>query len=284
MRLLPVLLWGCMLLSPEIVSATGAELLSLARSHIDRREYYSAITECMRYQYCYPDGGLFPRSLHLMGEAYYRGGNYYEGIAAMAKCHERFRNTEEGEWSLLSIGYMRFMMGSPLFAQRTYQEYDYLYPKGRFAEEVSIDTCYTLALQYDLETSRTELKRHGERYPDGRYLAQVQALQRLIDEQVNRPEKSLALAITGSLVLPGFGHFYTGKYATGFLTLITNAALIYLTYDGFRDDNDFRMIFFGLTGLTFYQYSLYSAVRNVYEYNSREGFYRNVRLSARTHF
>lgn len=89
----------------------------------------------------------------------------------------------------------------------------------------------------------------------------------------------MVISVAGSILVPGFGHFYTGRYLTGLLSFATNAVLIFLIYDAWRDDNSFRMLVFGAAELAFYQYSVYSAVRNVYEYNSREAFFKSVRLA-----
>ncbi len=50
-------------------------LLELAQIHLQNKEYYQAITECMRYQYCYPKGDQYPESLLIMSRAYFYGGN-----------------------------------------------------------------------------------------------------------------------------------------------------------------------------------------------------------------
>jgi len=264
--------------------ASEAELIGLAKEHLKRGEYYSAITESMRYQHLHPGGAFYPRSLLIMGEAYYRGGNYYEGTTVMAECFTRFKTRKEGEEALISLGYMRLQKGSAFYAGRTYQEYNYLYREGAYREEAAGDICYAAALQFDIGASKKAIGAYREAYPEGKYLEKVRELNDLIDREINRPKKSLGIAVAGSLLLPGFGHFYTENYGEGFLSLATNAALVFLIYDGYRDDNKFRMAFFSLMEFSFYQYSLFGAVRDVYEYNSRDSFYESVRLSIRRHF
>lgn len=268
----------------QALSAGPGQLIPLAKSQMSKGDYYGAITECMRYRYCYPGGAEYPLSMLIQGEAYYRGGNYAEATRITAECFERYKQRREGEQALINLGHMRLMSGSPFFAFRTYQEYLYLYPGGQFREEATLDMCRAIALEGDLAGARARLDGYARTYPDGRYLENVRELQYLIDSEINRPKKSLAVSILGSLFIPGFGHFYTGRYTTGIFTLASNAALLFLIYDGYRDDNTFRMVFFSLAEISLYQYSLYAAVRNVYEYNSRDEFYRAVRLAIRKNF
>jgi hypothetical protein len=264
--------------------AGGDTILPLAADHLAGGDYHSAITECMRYQFLHPGSEGYPRSMLLMGEAYFRGGNYYEATNMMSSCHTRYRDRPEGERALLSLAYMRLVKGSPFLAYRTYQEYNYIYGDGALREEASADICYALALQYDVSGARSAAASYRKSFPDGRYTERLMDLERLMNTEVNRPRKSLGVSVGGSLLLPGFGHFYVGKYAQGALALLTNAALLYLTYDGYRDDNTFRAVVFGVAAFGFYQYSLYAAITNVYEHNSREGYYQSVRMAARTHF
>ena len=271
-------LWPCPVL------ASGEDIISLMKTNLASGDYYSTVTEGMRYRHLYPDGALVPVSLLLTGEAYYRGGNYYEAAEAFSQCYRTYREKPEAQKALPSLGYIRLMTGSPFFALRTYQEYLYVYPDGPHREEAGIDACYALALQSDFEGARTALGAHNASFPDGAYADRARELERLMDEEVNRPRKSLALSVGGSVLIPGFGHFYTGRYLEGFLALLTNSAFIYLIYDAWRDDNEFRMAVFGFAEFTVYQYSLVSSVRNVYEYNSREPFHRSVRLAARRNF
>ncbi|RPI95549.1 MAG: hypothetical protein EHM32_05560 [Spirochaetales bacterium] len=283
-RLAAMLLALALSLPTRAVLADGAEIIALMKANLDSGDYYSAATEGMRYRFLYPGGPLVPTSLLLSGEAYYRGGNYYEAASAFSDCYQSHRAAPEAESALISLGYIRLATGSPFFALRTYQEYLYVYPEGRFREEADIDACYAMALQSDFDGSRSALAVYVATYPDGPYGGHARELERLIEEEINRPRKNLALSVGGSILIPGFGHFYTGRYLEGFLALFTNSAFLYLIYDAWRDDNKFRMAVFGFAGFTVYQYSLVSSVRNVYEYNSREPFHRSVRLAARRHF
>jgi outer membrane protein assembly factor BamD (BamD/ComL family) len=266
------------------VMSSEKDLISLAESFNKNGEYYNAITEITRYQYLYPNGSYYPLSMLILSEAFYKGGNYNKSINTLTECYEKFRNKPEGEKAFYKTGYVQMTSGSPYLAFRIYQEYRYLYKDGSFIEDTSRDLCYSLTLMNNLKEAKNAVRDYEEHYAEGRYLQEINELQILIDEEINRPKKSVWVSVLGSIVVPGFGHFYTGKYELGVLSLVSNAVLIYLFYDGYKDKSKARMIIFGLSEFSFYQYSLYSSISNVYEYNNNDQFYKTIRLSASKEF
>jgi len=267
-----------------MAAASEEKSMDLIRYHIQHREYYNAITETMRYQYVYPEGKYYAESLVLQGKAYYLGGNSLMAVRSMETCFSLYRDTPEGDKSLYYTGHIRLATGSPYYAYRTFQQYLYLYPNGSMNEETRVDICYSLALMNDLDDSKKNIYMYRREFPEGKYLNEVKHLETLIAHEEERPKKSMWVSVLGSIFMPGFGHFYTERYDIGFFTFFTNAALIYLFYDGYRDNDKLRMAVFGIAELSFYQHSLFSAVSNVYRYNSREEFNRNVQLGISKRF
>lgn len=265
-------------------AADSHPLLQQAERHIDNRQYYHAVTEIMRYQYIYPRGNEYYESMLMMGKAYYLGDNYYQATQVMAECYNAARDTGEGEKALYFLGTMRLKSGSPFFAHRTIQEYMYIYPDGSYSEISQLHACHALAMMNDHRKALDGIHEFLEKYPQTGYREEALTLEKNIMEQVNRPRKSPLAAFLGSLVMPGFGHFYTGNIGMGLLSFFTNAGLIYLIYDGYTDGDMFRAAFFGFIELSFYQYSLITGVRSVHEYNSDREYYNTLRMSVETRF
>ena len=273
-----------LLFIPVTTLAAEREILKLSKLHLQKGEYYNAITEAMRYRYLYPDGAHIPESMLLTGKAYFLGKNYNQAGKLLYRCFDTYKDREEGEEALYTLAYMRMTTSSPFNANRLYQQYQYLYEKGRFRESVLADRCYTLALMNELNDAKNAISEYYTLYPNGRYSDNLNELAVLINTEAERPRKSIWVSLIGSIFLPGFGHFYTENYAAGVFSLGSNAALIYLIYDSYRDRDAFRLLFFTFLELSFYQYSIYSSIRNVQDYNSREEFYRNVKLGIRGKF
>ena len=272
------------LLNSIVLLAGEKEIISMASEYYSRGMYHSAVSEAMRYQFIYPEGDLYPQSLFIMGNAYFRGDNYSAASDSFQGCFDRFPATYYGEASLCRLGYMRLSLGSPFFSLRTFQKYDYVYPSGRFSEDVLIYKGYAKALIHDHEGVIDDMKTYREKYPEGKYAGKADELEGLILNEINRPRKSMKVAVLGSLVLPGFGHFYTGNIGNGVLSLCSNALFIGLIYHGYRQKDIFQIAFFSLVELSFYQYSLVGAMRDVHEYNSSSALDRQIRLSLKADF
>ena len=116
---------------PVAAYSYGKELLDLAELHYQNKEYYSSITESMRYQYLYPQGAFFSRSMIIMGKSYYRGGNREKALKVLAECFNSYTNHTEGETALFYSGLIRLETGSYQFAQRNFYEYLFVYEKGK---------------------------------------------------------------------------------------------------------------------------------------------------------
>ncbi len=261
-----------------------ASIFRLAETYYEEKEYYHAITETMRLQFLYPKGEFHGRSLILQGKAYWRGGNRSAALDSMNRCFEKYREKKEGEEALLLAGHIRLLADSPYYAHRTFLTYDYLYPKGALSEDVQYEKCVAMALIGELDDARAAIAAHKSSWKSSTYESRLTNLEKLIDNEKNRGKKSLPAALAGSAVLPGFGHFYAGRWEAGLATLATNAVLIFLAWDGYRDGDMLRMVLFGVAELSFYQHSLFSAARNVQIYNSRESFNRKVMMGYSTRF
>ena len=116
------------------------------------------------------------------------------------------------------------------------------------------------------------------------FLKKRMTLSIMIEEARQRPEKSLVTAGLLSAVIPGSGYFYTEKYMLGIFSLLTNGALIYGIYDGYKKKNQFQMLFFSVIELSFYNYSIVGSVKSADEYNENSDFKKEVLLGFKTAF
>jgi hypothetical protein len=254
-------------------------LFSYARALFLEGDYYNAVTELKRYQCLYPSGADYRRSLLLTGEAYFRGGDIARGAEVMETCAMEFSGSSDGQEALYILAGIRIMEGLPVNALAVVRRYRNGYPGGERRESVDLVACYAAALTGDMDRTLAEIREFRERYRQGALDTRAAALEEMVAVEALRPRKSVFLAVAGSLVIPGFGYFYTGHYMKGTLSFFSNALLIFLIYNAVRRDNTFQIVCFSLLEASFYQYSLYGAMRSVREYNGSEEFYRRVTLS-----
>ncbi len=266
--------------------AGGEDIMAMALRFYSAGDYYVAITEALRYQCFYPGGPLSGKSMLLMGKAYYKGSNYRAALNVFTSVHRSHDGKDEGDEALYLAGFVHLMKGSTAEAARLRDLYRAAYRKGRFMEEADRDACVGAVLESNIPGSLRIIASYRERYPGGKYSGELDRLEKTIAGETGRPRRHLWLGVLGSALFPGFGHFYTGNYAVGFLTLFTNALCAFMIYDGHRCHDTYRMVFFGIAGGIVYGYNLFGAVRSVNEFNEKgdRELFRRVRLGITASF
>jgi hypothetical protein len=266
--------------------AAGNDILDLAERYYIGGDYYSAITEVLRYQHFYPAGVLYPGSMLLMGKAYYKGNNYQKALNIFFSCFQGYSGKIEGEEALYLAGFIQLRKGSPSEAMKIHDLYRVTYRKGAFMEELDRDDCFTSALTTDFHGALNQIVKYRERYPLGKYNSDLDRLEALLQEETAKPQRHLWVSVLGSVFIPGFGQFYTGNYAAGFLTLFTNALCVFMIYNGYRLHDTFQMVFFSLAEVIVYQYNIFGAVRAVDEFNKKRNhdFFKKVQLGITASF
>jgi outer membrane protein assembly factor BamD (BamD/ComL family) len=219
-----------------------------------------------------------------MGKAYFKGGNYQQAMKILQSCHTSFALRQEGEEALYLSGYMSMIKGLSLESDKFYSYYRAAYKGGSFIERIDRDLCYASALMDDHAGSLRRIEAYRRAYPSGKFMSQIDYLEKTVAADRSRTRKHLWISVLGSILIPGFGHFYTGHPVTGLMTLLTNGILCYLIYNGYRENDIYQMVFFGALELIMYQYSIYGAVRGVREHGRREPFYRQVKLGLSSSF
>ena len=279
-----VLIAICLFYFSLPVFASEKGLIDLAGFHYDQKEYYNSITESMRYQFLYPEGILFPQSMLIMSKSCYKGGDREKALNILSDCYARYTNSEEGEKALFYSGLMRLEAGSYRYAVKNFQEYNYVYNKGIFREETLINLTITYALAENYSEAEKSIQEYKKIFPDGRLNCTADELSALLAEEQTRPKKSLAAAGLLSALIPGSGYAYTGKYALGFFSFITNGALIYGIYDGYKKNDHFQMIFFSVIEFSFYNYSIIGSIKSADEFNRGNDLKKEVLFGLKTAF
>lgn len=266
--------------------AAGNDILDLAERYYSGGDYYSAITEVLRYQHFNPSGALYPRSMLLMGKAYYKGNNYQKALNIFFSCFQDYSKRVEGEEALYLAGFIQLVKGAPSEAMKTHDIYRVTYRRGAFIEELDRNDCFASALTTDFNGALNQIMKYRERYPLGKYRSDLDRLEALTQEESVKSRRHLWVSVLGSVFIPGFGQFYTGNYAAGLLTFLSNALCVFMIYNGHRLHDTFQMVFFSLAEVVVYQYNIFGAVRAVDEFNKKRNhdFFKKVQLGITASF
>ncbi len=257
----------CILLLTRSLFSSEQGLIDLAELHYQNREYYNAVTESFRYQFLYPQGSLFPQSMLISGKSYYRGGETEKALSVLSECYNIYTGTYAGETALFYSGLIMLEKGLYVSAAKNFQEYNYVYNNGIFSEEalINLSLIYVVAENYD--KAERELAEYRRIFPGGKLNQKSEELSLIIAEQRGKPKKNIYIAGISSALIPGSGYFYTEKYMLGMFSLLTNGAMIYGIYSGYKKKDTLQMIFFSVIEFSFYNYSIIGSIQSADEYN-----------------
>lgn len=273
-----------MILLEAAALAKGGTLVDTAEFYYSKKEYYNAVTELMRYQFLYPDGARYPDSMILMGKSYFLGGNSSEAALVFSDCYKKYPDTYFGQQALFYSGYIRLSEGSFYYAMKMFQEYKFVYRNGDFYEDSVFNICLAEILAENYNEAQNALAAYSKQFPEGRHREEADLLSARITEEQNRQYKSPWIAGISSAIIPGLGYFYTEKYLLGLFSMLSNGAMIYLAYDGYREGNMFQMVIFSVIEFSFYNWSLGGSIMSAYEYNDSREFRKEIQLHIKRPF
>ncbi|HQO39977.1 MAG TPA: hypothetical protein PK986_05875, partial [Spirochaetota bacterium] len=264
--------------------AKGGDLIDTAELSYGKKEYYNAVTELMRFQFLFPDDERYPESMILMGKSYYMGGNTSEAALIFSDCYKKYPESYSGQQALFYSGYIRLAEGSFYYAMKMFQEYKFVYKNGIFYEDSVFNICLTEILAEKYNDAQNALAAYKKQFPEGRFSEEADLLSARITQEQQRPYKSPWIAGISSAIIPGLGYMYTEKYLLGLFAMLSNGALIYLAYDGYRDGNMFKMAAFSVIEFSFYNWSLGGSILSAREYNDNSAFMKEIQLHIRRPF
>jgi outer membrane protein assembly factor BamD (BamD/ComL family) len=175
----------------------------------------------------HPDAAIRGEAAFLIGETAYQQGRYTQAIEALRPVAERYAQTPVGEKARYRLGW------SYLHARQWPQASD------AFA---AIDTTSPL-------------------FPSARLLADASR------EAEQLPRKSPALAGLMSAVIPGTGHFYTGRYRDGTLALLLNGAFLAAGIQAVANGHEAAAGLLLFFEAAWYSGAIYGAVNAAHKYN-----------------
>jgi len=258
------------------------DVIDMARYFYSHGDYYSAITEAMRYQCLYPSGSLYPESMIIMGKSYFKTGRADIALNIFTQCYNDFYSSDKGEEALFLSGVVRILSGSYYYGDATFRRYKFLYPEGIFYKESLFNSGIANAMAENYHEAYRFFEEYAELFPEES--SEVNKIINRIKEEEHRPKKSPAIAGLLSALIPGSGYIYAGNYRLGGISFLTNAALLGLAYDGYRKKNKFQLIFFSILEFSFYNYSIVGSINSAKEFNEPAQLHEKLLLMVKKRF
>ena len=252
------------LLHPHLPHDPGQSLLGFADHLFEQGHYYQAVPEYERFLYFNPEHPSVARArlqiarCHKMGAQYhtaielyrqlaelYAGGD--EGVEAAYQVSECYRLSEEFDQAL--SGYSRFIRE---------------HPAHPLADTARWNMAWTYIRLEDFASARKELLSLNE---SGRYRTPSRELVAALDELPYMRHKSPVMAGVLAALLPGAGHLYTGQKKQALFSFITNALLIFGSYEAFAKEVYTAGGFLSLFSLNYYSGNIFGAITGAHKFN-----------------
>jgi hypothetical protein len=205
----------------------GRVHLQVGRSYQRGQQWDDARQTFERIAQQHPDAAIRAEAAYLIGETSFQQGRNAQAIADLRPVAERYGQTPVGERA-------RYLLGWSYLRARQW-------PEASQAFE-AVDTTSPL-------------------FPSSRALAEAAR------EGEQLPRKSPALAGLMSAVIPGTGHFYTGRWRDGAIALLLNGAFLAAGIEAVSAGNEAAagvLLFFEAA---WYSGTIYGAVNAAYKYN-----------------
>jgi TolA-binding protein len=205
----------------------GRVQLQIGRSYQHGQQWEDARKTFEEIAQRHPDADIRAEAAYRIGETSFRQGRYAQAIADLRPVAERYQQTPIGEQA-------RYLLG-------------WSYLRARQWPEAS-QTFATIAMTSPL-------------FPSSRALADAAR------EGEDLPRKSPALAGLMSAVVPGTGHFYTGRWRDGTVALLLNGAFLAAGLEAVSAGNEAAAGLLLFFEAAWYSGAIYGAVNAAQKYN-----------------
>jgi outer membrane protein assembly factor BamD (BamD/ComL family) len=175
----------------------------------------------------HPDAEIRAEAAYLIGETAFQQGRYTQAIADLQAVVERYGQTPVGERA-------RYLLGWSYLRARQWPE-----------ASQTFETISTASPLFPSSRALADAAREGERLP----------------------RKSPALAGLMSAVIPGTGHFYTGRFRDGTIALLLNAAFLTAGIEAVSAGNEAAAGLLLFFEAAWYSGAIYGAVNAAHKHN-----------------
>ena len=244
---------------------TGADqILGFADALFNDGDYFRAITEYKRFLFLHPTDARAGRVQLQVGLSYQRGQQWEDARQTFEFIAQQHPDPEIRTEAAYRIGETSFQQGRYTQAIADLRPVAERYgqtPVGERARYL-LGWSYLRARQW-LEASQTfeTIDTTSSLFPSSRALADAAR------ESEQLPRKSPALAGLMSAVIPGTGHFYTGRFRDGTIALLLNGAFLAAGIEAVSAGNEAAAGLLLFFEAAWYSGAIYGAVNAAQKYN-----------------
>ena len=249
---------------------------ALAQHFFDEKQYFRAITEYKRFIFFFPQSNLLEMAYFKIGEAYFKGKKWKQAILAFKTLEEKFPKGELIDKSLYLCGMAYLHRKEYLSSRKQFRKIINDFSGSKINDDAGLQIAMSYVEEekwHDALMSLKEISKESDLYNSSRYFAS--GLEKIHD----LPHKSPALAGTFAAILPGSGHFYTGRKRDGTTAFLLNGAFIWGALEAYNDEEYVVAGILTFFELGWYFGNIYSAASSAHKYNKRvkDGYIENLK-------
>jgi hypothetical protein len=260
-------LWSQPVLPPPIPSdplTDADQILGFADALFNEGDYFRAITEYKRFLFLHPADARSGRVQLQIGLSYQRGQQWDDArqtFEAIAQQHPDLEIRAEAAYLIGETAFRQGRYAQAIADLRPVAERYGQTPIGERARYL-LGWSYLRARQW-LEASQTfaTIDTASPLFPSSRALAEAAR------EGEHLPRKSPALAGFMSGIIPGTGHFYTGRWRDGTVALLLNGAFLAAGIEAVSAGNEAAAALLLFFEAAWYSGAIYGAVNAAHKYN-----------------
>jgi TolA-binding protein len=240
------------------------QILGFADALFNDGDYYRAITEYKRFLFLHPSDARAGRVQLQIGRAYVGAQQWEDARKTFTAIAQQHADAEIRAEAAYRVGDTSFRQGRYMQAIADLRPVAERYgqtPVGQRARYL-LGWSYLRARQWPEATQTFEaIDTASPLFPSSRTLADAAR------EAENLPRKSPALAGLMSALIPGTGHFYTGRYRDGAVALLLNGAFLAAGIEAVSAGNEAAAGLLFFFEAAWYSGAIYGAVNAAQKYN-----------------
>jgi tetratricopeptide (TPR) repeat protein len=228
--------------------------------------YYQAVTEYERFIYFNPEHPSVAEARLKIAFCYKLGEQYTKAVELFRKVVDEYFGQECAIVAAFNVGECFRLNGDYEQALAEFKGFVENYPNHPLADKAQWNDAWIYIEMEEYPSAKEHLSLIGK---GSTYQIAAQELSSALDELPHLPRKSPRLAGLLAALLPGSGHLYTGEKKQALFSFITNALLIFGTYEAFNNELYVAGGFLSLFAINYYSGNIFGALNSAHKYNRR---------------
>lgn len=256
----------CFIFFNFLLRAENIKLFNFAESLFQEGDYYRAIGEYKRYIFENPDGKFVKKAKYAIGLCYLKAEKWERAAEVFDELENSFEKKEK-EYVLLSKALLYTNKKDFTYSNFILEKYLTLFSGSKIFENAFYLKAWNLIYQQKWEKAKDELEKIKI---DNELKNSSDEIIKNLEKADKIDQRSNILSAVFSMILPGSGYIYCGRWSDGLISLLINGIFIYNAYNAFKNNDTVGKFVYGIPSVTFYTSNIYGSAVAANKFNEDE--------------